>query len=252
MTAPLPHPASATSAQPAPEPVPLALVVFAFNEADNVKTVLPEILAWLEGRGAPFELLFVDDGSRDGTADAARAVLGIRPHARVLVHDRNRGIGAALKTGVRAATLPWVTFLPCDGQIAPASLDALLRARDRDDVAIVFSTYLDRDDGWQRTLLSAGIRGLIRTMFGVPMRSDGPYLFRRDLFDADLLQPDSFFLNFEFPIRTLRDGQRHQVVAIHCEPRRSGQSKSTGWRRIAHVARDLVSLRLRLPPRFRR
>jgi dolichol-phosphate mannosyltransferase len=252
MTAPLPHPASASSSQPAPGPVSLALVVFAFNEADNVKTVLPEILAWLEGRGAPFELLFVDDGSRDGTADAARAVLGTRPHARVLVHDRNQGIGAALKTGVRAATLPWVTFLPCDGQIAPMSLDALLRARDRDDVAIVFSIYLDRDDGWQRTLLSAGIRGLIRTMFGVPMRSDGPYLFRRDLFDADLLQPDSFFLNFEFPIRTLRDGQRHQVVAIHCEPRRSGQSKSTGWRRIAHVARDLVSLRLRLPPRFRR
>jgi dolichol-phosphate mannosyltransferase len=252
MTEPAQRPGFAAPNQPAPGQLPLALVVFAFNEADNVKTVLPEILAWLEARGAPFELLFVDDGSRDGTADAARAVLGTRPEARVLVHDRNRGIGAALKTGVRAATLPWVTFLPCDGQITPGSLNDLLRARDADDVAIVFSVYLDRDDGWRRTLLSAGIRGLIRALFGVPMRSDGPYLFRRDLFDADLLQPDSFFLNFEFPIRTLRDGQRHQVVAIHCEPRRSGQSKSTGWRRIAHVARDLVSLRLRLPPRFRR
>jgi dolichol-phosphate mannosyltransferase len=227
--------------------------VFAYNEADNVGQVLPEILAWLDQRGAPFELLFVDDGSRDGTAEAARAVLAGRTQGRVLVHDRNRGIGAALKTGVRAATLPWVTFLPCDGQIAPGELDQLLRAREAGgDVPIVFSIYLDRDDGWRRTLLSAGIRGLIRGLFGVPLRSDGPYLFRRDLFDADLLQPDSFFLNFEFPIRTLRDGRQHQVVAIHCQPRRSGHSKSTGWRRIAHVARDLVSLRLRLPPRFRR
>jgi dolichol-phosphate mannosyltransferase len=233
-------------------PVPLSLVVFAFNEADNVATVLPEILAWLSARGAPFELLFVDDGSRDGTADAARAVLRGRSEGRVLVHDRNRGIGAALKTGVRAATLPWVTFLPCDGQIAPDALDQLLGARDATGAAIVFSVYLDRDDGWQRTLLSAGIRGLIRGLFGVAMRSDGPYLFRRDLFDPDLLRPDSFFLNFEFPIRALRDRQAHQVVAIHCQPRRAGHSKSTGLGRIAGVARDLVSLRLRLPPRFRR
>jgi dolichol-phosphate mannosyltransferase len=237
-------------------PVPLALVVFAYNEAENVAHVLPEILAWLTASGAPFQLLFVDDGSRDGTGDAARAVLGAcKPgQAEVIVHDRNRGIGAALKTGVRAARLPWVTFLPCDGQIAPAELDELLRARAdaTDDVAIVFSVYRDRDDGWQRTLLSAGIRGLIRTLFGVPMQSDGPYLFRRDLFDADLLKPDSFFLNFEFPIRALRDGRPHQVVAIHCQPRRAGHSKSTGWRRIAGVARDLLSLRLRLPPRFRR
>jgi dolichol-phosphate mannosyltransferase len=241
-------------------PLPLSLIVFAYNEAGNVPTVLPEILDWLAGRGAPGELLFVDDGSTDGTADAARAVLAGRPGGKgagevsgqVLVHDRNRGIGAALKTGVRAAHLPWVTFLPCDGQIAPQSLDELLAAARGGQTALVFSVYKDRDDGWQRTLLSAGIRGLIRALFGVPMRSDGPYLFKRELFDPDLLVPDTFFLNFEFPIRTLRDGRPHQVVAIPCKPRRSGQSKSTGVRRIAGVARDLVSLRLRLPPRFRR
>ena len=60
-------------------PLPLSLVVFAYNEASNVPTVLAEILAWLEARGAPFQLLFVDDGSTDGTGDAARAVLGNRP-----------------------------------------------------------------------------------------------------------------------------------------------------------------------------
>jgi glycosyltransferase involved in cell wall biosynthesis len=237
-----------------PQALPLSLIVFAYNEASNVPTVLPEILAWLRGRGAPFELLFVDDGSSDGTAAAARAVLGDAGQGRteILSHTHNRGIGAALKTGVRAARLPWVTFLPCDGQIAPRSLDRLLAAADGGANALVFSVYEDRDDGWQRTLLSASIRGLIRTLFGVTMRSDGPYLFRRELFDADLLVPDTFFLNFEFPIRVLREGKAHQVVAIPCQPRRSGHSKSTGLRRIAGVAQDLVSLRLRLPPRFRR
>jgi dolichol-phosphate mannosyltransferase len=220
--------------------------VFAFDEASNVPTVLPEILAWLDRRGAPFELIFVDDGSRDGTGQAAREVLAGRSNGQVLRHERNRGIGAALKTGVRSASLPWVTFLPCDGQILPEELDALTAAAGREGVDVVFSVYKDRDDGWDRTLMSAGIRGLIGGLFRVNLRSDGPYLFRRELFDPDLLVPDSFFLNFEFPIRVLREGTPHAVVPIHCKPRRSGASKSTGLRRVAGVARDLASLRLRL------
>lgn len=231
-------------------PLPLSLVVFAYNEASNVPAVLAEILAWLQARGAPFQLLFVDDGSSDGTGDAARAVLGNQRDTavdvQVLRHERNQGIGAALKTGVRAATLPWVTFLPCDGQIAPQSLDTLLAAAQAQQLDVVFSVYLDRDDGWHRTAMSAGIRALIQAMFRVNMRSDGPYLFRRELFDPDLLKPDTFFLNFEFPIRALRQRLRHAVLPIPCAPRRSGQSKSTGLKRVAGVARDLVSLRLRL------
>jgi glycosyltransferase involved in cell wall biosynthesis len=226
--------------------LPLSLVVFAYDEAANVPTVLPEILAWLRGRDAPYELLFVDDGSRDGTGAAARAVLDGDPRGRVLAHERNRGIGAALKTGVRAATLPWVTFLPCDGQIEAPELDRLCAAAVEQAVPIVFSIYLDRDDGLRRTALSAGIRALIRGAFGVRLASDGPYLFRRELFDPDRLEPDTFFLNFEFPIRALRDRRPHAVVPIHCRPRRAGTSKSVGWRRVAGVARDLVDLRVRM------
>lgn len=226
--------------------LPLSLVVFAYDEEMNVPGVLPEILTWLRNRGAPYELLFVDDGSRDATAQAARNVLAGDPSAQVLVHDRNRGIGAALKTGVRAASLPWVTFLPCDGQIEPRELDALCTAARTQQVPIVLSVYLDRDDGLRRALLSTSIRGLIRASFGVRLTSDGPYLFRRELFDPDRLVPDTFFLNFEFPIRVLRDGQAHAVVPIHCKPRRAGTSKSVGWRRVAGVARDLLELRWRL------
>ena len=226
-------------------PLPLSLVVFAYDESDNVPVVLPQILAWLRGRGAPFELLFVDDGSRDGTGDAARAVLAGEPSARVLAHDRNRGIGAALKTGVRAATLPWVTFLPCDGQIEATELDKLCAEATRTSAPIVFSVYLDRDDGLVRTAYSAAIRGLIRGAFGVSLRSDGPYLFQRPLFDPERLPPDTFFLNFEFPIRVLRDGKPHAVVPIHCKPRLRGQSKSTGLRRSWGVAKQLVASRRR-------
>jgi glycosyltransferase involved in cell wall biosynthesis len=230
----------------------LSLVVFAFNEEESVPHVLPEILAWLRSQPRPFELLFVDDGSRDRTAALAKGVLDGEPQARVISLPQNRGIGAALKAGVAAASLPWVTFLPCDGQIPVGELAILCEAAERTSAEVVLSVYHHRDDGALRTLLSAGVRGLIRVVHGVTLRSDGPYLFRRELFDPRELVPDSFFLNFEFPIRVLRRGVRHEVVSIACVPRQRGVSKSARLRVVARVARELVGLRLRLLSEQRR
>jgi dolichol-phosphate mannosyltransferase len=222
----------------------LSVIIFAFNEAENIAPVLGELRDWLRANEPQAEIVFVDDGSRDATLEAARAALaGTR--AKFLRHETNRGIGAALKTGVRACEAPWVTFLPADGQIAPAAIATLRAAASGNDVEVVMSTYLQRDDGLHRKLLSFGVRALIFAVHGVRMRSDGPYLFRRELFIPEQLVPDTFFLNFEFPIRVLAARRSTRNVVIECRPRRAGTSKSTGWKRIAGVARDLVDLRLR-------
>ncbi len=224
--------------------IDLSVIVFAFNEEANIAPVLSELRAWLAAHEPAAEIVFVDDGSSDRThTEAARALSG---HAHQLLrHDTNRGICAALKTGVTAAKGAWVTFLPADGQIAPAAIAALRRAAAREGADVVFSVYDDRDDGFHRKVLSAGVRALILLVHGVRMRSDGPYLFRRPLFDAERLAPDTFFLNFEFPIRMLGAGVPTTVVTIECRPRRSGRSKSTGLKRIYGVAQDLLELRVR-------
>ncbi len=223
----------------------LSVVVFAFNEAENIAPVLKELRGWLAVHQASAEVIFVDDGSTDETAAAAESALAGMQH-EVLRHSCNQGIGAALKSGVLAARGSWVTFLPADGQIAPAAIATLMEAAAREQADVVFSVYDHRDDGLHRKVLSAGVRTLIRLVHGVRMQSDGPYLFRRELFDAERLVPDSFFLNFEFPIRMLAQGTRTACVTIACRPRRAGTSKSTGLKRIAQVARDLVELRGRL------
>ncbi|HEY8430437.1 MAG TPA: glycosyltransferase family 2 protein [Sandaracinaceae bacterium] len=221
----------------------LSVIVFAFDEEENVRAVLEELVAWLRANEPAAEIVFVDDGSRDGTLAAARAALAGFPH-RTARHETNRGIGAALKTGVAIARGEWVTFLPADGQIEPAAIGTLRAAADG-AVDLVLSVYDRRDDGLDRTILSAGVRALIRLVHGVRLRSDGPYLFRRRLFLPEQLPPDSFFLNFELPIRALAAGLRVRTVTIACRPRRAGVSKSTGLARIAGVARDLVDLRRR-------
>jgi dolichol-phosphate mannosyltransferase len=222
----------------------LSVIVFAFNEEANIVPVLQELRTWLEEHEPSAEIVFVDDGSSDGTSSEAAKALDGAPH-QLLRHDDNRGIGAALKTGVRAAKGRWVTFLPADGQIAPDAIGTLRAAAADRGADVVFSVYDHRDDGLHRKILSAGVRGLILLVHGVRMTSDGPYLFRHDLFDPERLVPDSFFLNFEFPIRMLGASVTTTVVTIDCRPRRSGHSKSTGIKRIVGVAHDLLDLRVR-------
>jgi dolichol-phosphate mannosyltransferase len=222
----------------------LSVIIFAFNEEANIAPVLTELRQWLCAHEPSAEIVFVDDGSFDETsAEAAKALSGT-PH-QLRRHDTNRGIGAALKTGVRAAKGAWVTFLPADGQIAPDAIGTLRDAATSEQAEVVFSVYDHRDDGLHRKILSAGVRALIRVIHGVRMQSDGPYLFRRSHFDADQLVPDTFFLNFEFPIRMLGAEVPVTVVTIECRPRRSGHSKSTGLKRIYGVAQDLLELRVR-------
>ncbi|MGE0786824.1 MAG: glycosyltransferase family 2 protein [Sandaracinaceae bacterium] len=222
----------------------LSVLVFAFDEEDNVEPVLAELAAWLDANEPGAEIVFVDDGSRDATYERAAAALSGRPH-QLAKHPTNRGMGAAIKTGVALATRGWVTFLPADGQIAPDAIGTLRRAAAPGDVELVLSVYDHRDDGLDRTILSFGVRSLIFLVHGVVMRSDGPYLFRRTLMDPEQLPPDTFFLNFEVPIRALAAGIRTRTVTIACRPRLSGSSKVTALRRIGGVAKDLIDLRRR-------
>lgn len=225
-------------------PPELAVVVFAYNEGENVIPVLRELAAWLDAHEPRSEIVFVDDGSSDDTADRAREALAGR-RAEVRKHLRNSGIGAALKTGVRASSAEWVTFMPADGQIEPEAIGTLRQAAASGTVDVVFSVYDDRQDGLDRKLLSLGVRTLIALVHQVVMRSDGPYLFRRSLFDPEQLEPDTFFLNFEFPIRVVSAGLPSETVTIRCRPRRAGSSKSANLSRIVGVAKDLLRLRVR-------
>ena len=216
----------------------LSIVVLAYNEAENVGRVLDELYAWPWEH--TFEVILIDDGSSDGTRNVAQQHL--RPTDKTIRHEHNRGMGAGLKTGAAAAQGRWLTFIPADGQIPPRGIATLARAGD-EDVDLVLSVYEDRNDGATRTALSWGVRALIEMVHGVRLRSDGPYLVRRRLFDPAQLQADTFFLNFELPIRAAAAGLRTRTVSMRCRPRMSGKSKTARPGRALRVAGELLAFR---------
>ena len=118
--------------------VDVSVLMFAFNEEANIAPVLQELCAWLRENEPSAEVVFIDDGSSDDTAVAAERALSGFPN-QVIQHENNGGIGAAIKTGVRAARGAWVTFLPADGQIEPDAIGTLREAARREHTDVVFS-----------------------------------------------------------------------------------------------------------------
>ena len=219
----------------------LTIVIPAYNERDNLPRVIGDALAFARARCRACEVLVVDDGSTDGSA-AVLATLAA-PELRVLRHERNAGLTAALRTGFFGAAHDFVTWIPADGQIPLAELGKILDAwRDHD---LVLSTYRRRDDGVARALLSRGLRLLLRATTGLRDRLEGVYLFRRALLDElDLVAAQSAgAIGFEIAVKARWLDKRITSTEIECAPRLSGRSKVANARNVAQSFAELWRIR---------
>jgi hypothetical protein len=109
------------------EPLRVSVVIPVRNEAGNIAPVVAEIEAALAPLG-PFEIIYVNDGSSDGTQDEILGLMAARPHLRQIRHEQSCGQSAAVRTGVRAARASVILTIDGDGQNDPAFMPAFLRA----------------------------------------------------------------------------------------------------------------------------
>lgn len=228
--------------------IALSAVMFAFNEAEHLESVVRRTLDDLAEACADFELILVDDGSSDATPDILARLAQELPALRVITHAENRGIGEAVHTGYAATRKDWVCILPADGQITMSEYRKLMPAAEA-GADFVMGRYGHRRgevDSLHRVVLSNGLRAFMWVMLGVSRRIDSAFLFRRALLDDIPLVTRSFFVNLELPVRAIRDGYRVETVDMEVFPRISGSSKVVNWTRISTVGRDVVRLRMAL------
>lgn len=229
----------------------LTIVIPAFNERANLPRVLADALAFARAHCARFELLVVDDGSSDGTRELLAATQASAPELRVIAHERNRGLTAALRSGFFGARHDFITWIPADGQIPLPELGKLLAVWRGED--LVLSTYRQRPDGVARLVMSRGLRLLLFVATGLRDRLEGVYLFRRALLDELALVSDhsAGAIGFEIAVKVRRLGKRVTSTEIECAPRLSGSSKVANARNIAASLGELWRIRrsLRALPR---
>ncbi len=226
----------------------------AHDEAENVQTLVMEALAELPRLADRFEIICVNDGSRDGTGDIAERLAAQHPDlVRVVHHPTNRGYGAAVRSGFRAARYDLVCFTDGDLQFRVADLarlvDRLVAGDENRRWPDVVAGYrLVRADPAIRLAYARIYRACLRIFFGLSLRDVdcACKLVRREALKGIRLESRGAFLSAELLIKLREMGRRTVEVGVPHHPRRAGQASGADPRVVLLAVRDFWALRLRL------
>ncbi len=204
----------------------LSVVVPVYNEVENIELLHDEICQALEGV-IDFEMLFVDDGSTDGTLEKLQEVAQKSSRLRVIRHITNAGQSTAVITGVHYARSEWIATLDGDGQNDPADIPRLLEVRDQaaGNAAEMYAGYRKkRNDSWLKRVSSRGANAIRSRILhdSTPDTGCGLKLFMRDVF---LALPHFDHLHRFLPALVQRSGGRVEIVEVHHRARVKGSSK---------------------------
>lgn len=209
---------------PSTAPLQLSVVVPVRNEVGNVGPLVTDIEAACATLG-PFEVIYVNDGSTDGTAAALADLAATRPWLRVVRHEQSCGQSAAVRTGVRHARAPVVATLDGDGQNDPSFLPAMVKALNEAGLqaGLVQGQRVGRKDTgfkkWQSRIAN-GVRGRI-LKDGTRDTGCGLKCFRRE---AYLALPYFDALHRFMPALMVREGYKVEHVDVRDRPRLTGVS----------------------------
>ena len=236
------------------DPTPRVSVVLAcYNEAEHIERSFAEIRDTLTQTGWPFEILLVDDVSRDSTREILQRIVESHPHLdlQLILHDRNRGRGATVTDGFRAARGTIAGYLDVDLEVHCRYIPSLVRAIESGaDIATVQRIYAFQIGSLDRYFMSRGYSFLVRHLLGVPFRDTetGYKFFRREtvLPLLDEIEDEGWFWDTEFMARAARRGLTVAEVPGAYIRREDKTSTVRGLRDSARYFAQLLRFRSKL------
>jgi glycosyltransferase involved in cell wall biosynthesis len=227
----------------------LSLFFPCHNEADNLEGLVADALAALPALATVYEVILVDDGSRDDTAGVAERL--VQRHGgvvRLVRHDVNRGYGGALRSGFAAARYNYLAYTDGDRQFRVADLVRLVECAEATHAPVVIGYRLQRADPPLRLIYATFYRIANRIWFGLLVRDVdcAAKLFRRDALQGISVHSDGAFFSAELLIRLRVAGVKIVEVGVPHYPRTAGSPTGARLSVITRAVRDFWSLRIGL------
>jgi len=230
-------------AQPARRDPGLSVFFPAYNDSGTIASLVIAALQAARSLTSDFEIIIVNDGSADATAQIANELAQTYPEVRVVHHERNRGYGGALRSGFAAATRELVFYTDGDAQYDPREMTLLWHAL-RDDVDLVNGYKISRSDPLHRIIIGRVYHHTVRVLFGLKVRDvDCDFrLMRRAIFDRVHLEKNSGVICLEMMKKVQDAGFRIAEVPVHHYHRAYGRSQFFNFRRLFKTGVDVLKL----------
>ncbi|HXM18013.1 MAG TPA: glycosyltransferase family 2 protein [Candidatus Tumulicola sp.] len=227
----------------------MSLSVFfpAFNEEGIIEQTVRKAIAAVAPLESDFEVIVVDDGSKDATAQIVERLAAEDRRVRLIQHGVNKGYGAALRSGFAGARKEVIFFSDADGQFDLQELPQTLALLS--SAPVVAGYRIKRSDPPHRLFIARTYRLIIRLVFGLRVRDiDCAWkMFRREALDGIELESNGAFISSELLIKLRRRNVSMVEIGVHHYPRTTGQSKGATVGVIMRTIRDILRLRFGLP-----
>ncbi|MHC4655583.1 MAG: glycosyltransferase family 2 protein [Planctomycetota bacterium] len=217
-----------------------------YNEQENVERTVQNALTILENLKADFEVIIVDDGSSDDTAQIADEITAANTRVKAVHHHTNLGYGAALKSGFKAATKELVFYTDGDGQFDINEMPPLLPMMAQFDIVSCFR--LNRQDSLLRKLNGWAWTKLVCLLFGMKIRDiDCAFkLYKTKIFDNIELSSSGALIDAEILARAVRKGYSITQKGVHHYPRTAGAQTGANLSVILRAFKELFKLRRKI------
>jgi len=213
-----------------------------YNEQENVARTTQNAIEVLENINADFEIIIVDDGSGDATAEISEEIAGRNSKVKVVHHHTNLGYGAALRSGFKAATKELVFYTDGDGQFDISELPPLLPLMAEFDIVSCYR--LNRQDSLIRRLNGWAWTKLVCLLFGMKARDiDCAFkLYKTEIFDNIELSSSGALIDAEILARAVRKGYTVTQKGVHHYPRTAGAQTGANLKVILRAFKELFKL----------
>jgi glycosyltransferase involved in cell wall biosynthesis len=214
-----------------------------YNEKDSVRCLTEKAVSVVSEICDDYEVILVDDGSFDGTAEIADQLAQVYSAVRAIHHPQNKGYGAALQSGFRAATKEYVFYTDGDGQFDINELPTLLPLIAKSD--IVSGYRLRRQDNLARKINAFCWTTLVCFLFHLKLKDiDCAFkLYKRTIFDHIEMHSTGALIDTEILARAQRKGYTITQIGVHHYPRMAGQQTGANVKVILRAFKELFQLR---------
>jgi glycosyltransferase involved in cell wall biosynthesis len=220
----------------------ISIIIPAYNEEGNISGTVNEVLTAFGDRFGDYEILIVNDGSKDRTGEVAEALAAKNPRVQVIHNSPNMGFGYSYRRGVQAARCEYVGFFPGDDCLPAEGIEAVFDQVGKADIVSHYTSNLEVRLP-SRRVISRLYTWLMNTLFCLKLDYyNGPTIHRREVIQNVTISTYGFAFLSEIMVRLIRSGYSYRQIGTPIRERATGSSKAFRPKNVVTVVKTVLTL----------